>query len=173
LSLRDYSSTKCFVNGLDDQFLRDGVFCDDIQQRPHRRRHANAVNRLNVSVTQLRPMKPQSIRERRHSAEAGRHRHVQLRRHHVGEFVEAQSRRVTEHALRFVLPIPRPELPHHQIRARRQWELGQPIDASRFTNPIVRPDVIRVNVVPVSGLACLPRREIPALMRCERIERSG
>jgi hypothetical protein len=62
--------------------------------------------------------------------------HVQLRRHHVGALVETQSRRVAEHALRFALPVSRPELPDHQVRARRQRELTRPAIRNRFSSRV-------------------------------------
>jgi hypothetical protein len=87
LAARDHSAPECLINCLDLQFLGDCAFRNDIEQRPDRRRHANAINRLNVSAAQPRTMEPEHFRDRRHSAEARGHRHMQLRRHHVGELV--------------------------------------------------------------------------------------
>lgn len=83
----DQTTFERFVNGLPQQVRSGHVFGDDIDQCPEWRRHAHTVNRLDISRTEPRMMQPEHLGEGSHSAESGRHGHVQLRWHDVRKFV--------------------------------------------------------------------------------------
>ena len=66
-------------------------FADDVDQRSQWRGHAYAVNSLDLSLVELGVVQTQYVRNGRHPPEPGRHRHIQLRRHHVGEIVQCHK----------------------------------------------------------------------------------
>jgi hypothetical protein len=73
---------------LDLELLSDRAFRNDVNERSERRGHAHAVDRLEVSLAESRVVQAEHVRDGGHPPESGRHRHVQFRRHHVGEIVQ-------------------------------------------------------------------------------------
>jgi hypothetical protein len=84
---------------LDLELLSDRAFRNDVNERSERRGHAHAVDRLDVSCAEPRMVQAEHVRNCGHPPEPGRHGHIQLRRHHVGEIVERQGGRVAEDPL--------------------------------------------------------------------------
>lgn len=94
------------VDGLDLELGGDDAFDDDVDECSDGRRHTHAVDRLDVPIVEPRVVQPENVGNGGHSPKPWRHRHVQFRRHDVGEVVQCQRSRVTEDPLWFVLPIP-------------------------------------------------------------------
>jgi hypothetical protein len=109
----DQTAPKGLVDGLDLELWSDRARSNDVNERSERRGHAHAVNCLNVSRAEPRVVQAEHVRNCGHPPKPGGHRHVQLRRHHVGEIMERQGGRVAEDPLWLVLSVPRPELPDH------------------------------------------------------------
>jgi hypothetical protein len=93
------------------------------------------------------------------SPEALRHSHVQLRWHHIGKIVKAQSGLVAEDSLGGLSPIPGPERPKHQVRAFASRKAGQPIDSPMLPNPVSGLNVVRVSILREPRSFGLLRRE--------------
>jgi hypothetical protein len=98
------------------QLRRDRTVDDYVNECSQWRRDTNVVNGFDVRLAESGVMQSKRSRNRGHPLEAWRDRHVQLRRHRIGEFVQCQRRRVAEHTLGLVLPIAGPKLPDNQIR---------------------------------------------------------
>jgi hypothetical protein len=84
--------------------------------------------------------------------------------------VEGQGSRVAEDPLWLALSVPRPELPHHEIRPGWRRKLRQPVHAACLTDPVARPYLIRVDAVLVTGLSRLTGCKKPALVVCRLVE---
>jgi hypothetical protein len=106
LPSHDQTAPECLIDGLDLEVGGDHAFGNDVNERSERRRHAGGVDCLDLSVGEPRMAQAEHIRNGGHPPEPGRHRHVQLRRHHVGKIVQRQRSRVAEYALRLALPVP-------------------------------------------------------------------
>jgi hypothetical protein len=87
LPSHDQTAPKRLVNGLNLELRRDHAFGDDVNQRSEWRGHAHTVDRLDVSLAEPRMAQTEHVRNGGHPPESGRHRHVQLLWHHVGEVV--------------------------------------------------------------------------------------
>lgn len=101
----DKATAQGFIDGLGLELWCKLTLDDNVDERSQRSGGANPVDRLHVRPGQPRPMQSKSFRRRRHALKTRRDRHVQLRRHGVGQFVEGQGRRVTEHPLRLILAV--------------------------------------------------------------------
>jgi len=166
LPSHDQTAPERLGNGLDLELRGDYAFGDDVDQCSERCGHAHAVDRLDVALVEPRMVKAEDVRNGGHPPESGRHRHVQLRRHHVREIVEGQCGRVAEDALWLVLPVPRPELPDHEVGPGWRRKLRQAVHASRFADPVSGPHLIRMDAVLVPGLPRLARgKEAPLGLR--------
>ena len=98
------------------QLRRDRTVNDHVNERSQWRRDTHVVNGFDVGLAESGVMQSERSRNRGHPLEAWRNRHVQFRRHRIGEFVQRQRRRVAEHTLGLVLAIAGPKLPDNQIR---------------------------------------------------------
>jgi len=163
LSCRDKPSLQSLLKGLDLQFRGKPILDDDVDERAERRRDTHAVGRLDVVLGEPAAVEAQHSRDGRHPLKARRNRHVELRRHDIGESVERQRRVVTVGALRLPAAIVSPELPQHQIGPGGQREPGESIDTSVLANPVAVAHMMRVGIVGVAGQAGLARGEETAL----------
>jgi hypothetical protein len=116
LPSRDQPPPNRLREGLDLQLRRDRTVDDHVNERSQWRGDTHVVNGSDVRLAESGVMQAERSRNRGHPLEAWRDRHVQLRRHRIGEFVQCQRRRVAEHTLGLVLPIAGPKLPDDQIR---------------------------------------------------------
>jgi hypothetical protein len=173
----DQTAPKRLVDGLDLELRSDRARRNDVNERSERRGHAHAVDCLNVSRDEPRVVQAEHVRNGGHPPESGRHRHVQLRRHQVGEVVQRQRGRVAKNPLWLVLPVPRPELPDHQVGPGWRRKLRQPVHAACLTDPVSGPNLIRVDAVLVPGVerlaggkkAALGLRRLVELPECDGI----
>ena len=154
---------QSLLKGLNLQFHGKPIRGDNVDERAERRRDTHAVVRLDVVLGEAAAVEAQHSRDGRHSLKARRNRHVELRRHDIGESVERQRRVVTVGALRLPTAIVSPELPQNKIGSRGQRESGKSIDTSVLANPVAVAHVMRVRVVGVAGQAGLARGEETAL----------
>jgi hypothetical protein len=93
------------------------------------------------------------------SPETSGHSHVELRWHYVRKIVKAQSCLMAVDSLDGFCPIPRPERPKHQVRTLASRKAGEPIDSPMFTNPVSRPNMVRVGILREPRSFSLLRRE--------------
>jgi len=70
-------------------------------------------------------------------------------------------------------PIPGPERPKHQVRALASREAGQPINSPMLTNPVSRPNVVRVSILREPRSFSLLRREEALLVFRDLVEPLG
>jgi len=159
----DQTAPERLVHRLDLELLSDRPFRNDVNERSERRGHTHAVDRLDISLAEPRMAQAEDVGNGSHPPEPRRHRHVQLRGHHVREIVQRQRGRVTEDSLWLVLPVPRPKVPNHEVRPGWRRELREPVDSACLADPIPGPNLIRVDAVLVTGVACLPGGKKPAL----------
>jgi hypothetical protein len=155
LPAHNETAPQRLVDGLDLKVWRERVVGDDVEERPQRCGHADAVNRLNVSFVESCMVQPEHRRDGSHPSKSGRHGHVQLRRHHVGQIVHGQRGSVAVHTLRLALPIPRPKLPDHEVRPGRGWELRQPVHTPSLADPVAGAHLVGVDAVVVASVARL------------------
>lgn len=163
LLTHNQTAPQRLVDGLDLEVGRKRVLADDVDERSQRRRHAGAVDRLNVSFVKPRMVQPENRRNGSHPSKSGRHGHVQLCRHRVGQIVQRQRGRVAVDALRLALPVSRPKLPDHQVRPGRRRKLRQPVHTSGFTDPIARAHLVGMDTVVIASVARLAGRKEAAL----------
>jgi hypothetical protein len=107
------------------------------------------------------------------SPEAFRYSHVELRWHYVRKIVKAKSSLMAVDSLGDLSPIPGPERPKHQVRALASRKAGEPIDSSMLTNPVFRPNVVRVSILRESRSFSLLGREETLLVHRYLIEPLG
>jgi hypothetical protein len=106
LPSHEQTAPERLVDGLNLELRGDHSFGDNVNEGAEWRGNAHAVDRLDVSLAEPRMVQAEYARNGGHPPEPGRHRHVQLRRHHVGKIVQRQRSRVAEYALRLALPVP-------------------------------------------------------------------
>ena len=164
------SSLESLSKSLDLQIRGKPVIRDDVDERAERRRHTHAVGHLDVVVSEPAAMEAQHSRDGRHPLESRRNRHVELRRHDIGERVEGERCVMTERALRLSTTIVSPELPQHQIRPGGQGESRKPVDTSVLADPVAVAHMTRVRVISVAGQPGLARGEETALSLGDLVE---
>jgi hypothetical protein len=140
-----------------------GFRCGNVQQSAERRRHGHAVKNLNFACREVGHVQDQGLGNSCTSAKRAGDRHVNPRRHHIGEFVQRESSLVAVDALRFVLPIARPEPPQHQVRSRREWIQSETEDSTVLSDPVANVHMIFALWRGVAESGSLLGREEPAL----------
>lgn len=160
---QDQTTSKRLVDGLYLQLRSDRALGNDVDDRTEGCGDAHAVDCLDVASAEPRMAEAEHVGNGSHPSEPGRHRHIQLRRHHVGKIVQCQRSRIAEHPLGLILSVPRPELPDHEVGPGRARELRQPVDTACFANPVAGSHLVRVDAVHVPRIAGLAGGEKPAL----------
>ena len=83
----------------------EGTLDNDVDERSQRSGDANPVDGFDITRGEPRPVQSEPLWDCRHALKTRRHRHIELCRHRVREFVERQRRRVTEHPLGLILAV--------------------------------------------------------------------
>jgi hypothetical protein len=169
LSWYNESPPNGLSDGLDLQLTRQLVLHDHIDERAEGRRHADALDRLDVVLGEPTAVQAQRPRNSRHPLEARWNRHVELRWHDVRQLMERQRCAVTVGTLRLPAAVVGPELPEHEIGSGCQGEAGQTVDAAMRADPVAGPDVVGVRVVRVAGRLRLAGCEEAPLLRSDLV----
>jgi hypothetical protein len=126
-----------------------------------------------VALREISEMQDKHAGDLTISPEASRYSDVQLRRHHIGKIVKAQSGLMAEDPLDGLSTIPGPERPKHQVRALASRKAGQPIDSSMLANPVSSLNVVWVSILREPRSFSLLGREKTLLAFCNPVEPLG
>lgn len=157
---RDETSAKSLLCGVPQQIGRQ-TFTSAVVQRPPGCGHRYRAEPGAISFRQVRVVEHDARGHTETSrAPLPRKRDVDLRREHIGEPEERQSRVVREHAC---LSGPQPR--HHQLLVRARRKVYKPVDAAACPEHTSSTYVVHQELRGEPRFGCLPRCEHPFLGR--------